>query len=146
MTTEEDTAYWWTRHMQAMYVWEYGSRWEQIRTLIVDFLLFEICFGWGVRLGNLGIAVIFATVLFAVLYRVACPDTVLSYDGEDVRIRDVSFMGLCFVSLQSLIAINTGWDFGDDDHRFRVLNTVETLIGFIILTFFVGAYTRMILA
>jgi len=36
--------------------------------------------------------------------------------------------------------------FGEDDHRFRYLNSVETLIGFIILTFFVGAYTRMILS
>ena len=70
----------------------------------------------------------------------------LAYDGRDVPVRDVPFLGLCFVSLQSLIAINTGWDFGDDDHTFRWLNTIETLIGFIILTFFVGAYTRMILA
>ena len=90
--------------------------------------------------------VIFVTVLYAMLYRAFCNETVLMYDGEEFVIRDISFLGLCFVSLQSLIAINTGWDFGDDDHRFRFLNTSETLIGFIILTFFVGAYTRMILA
>ena len=45
-----------------------------------------------------------------------------------------------------MLAVNTGWDFGDDDHRFRYLNTLQTIIGVIILTFFVGAYTRMILA
>ncbi|MFT4622182.1 MAG: hypothetical protein ACI8PZ_000838 [Myxococcota bacterium] len=146
MTAAEDDAYWWTRHVQAMAVWEFGTPLEQLRTLVVDFLLFELCFGWGVRLGNLAVAVLGVTVLFALLYRLFCADTVLVYDGEDMRIRDVSFAGLCFVSLQSLIAINTGWDFGDDDHTFRVLNTVETLVGFIILTFFVGAYTRMILA
>jgi hypothetical protein len=100
-----------------------------------------------VRLGNLGVAVLLITVAFAVAYRTFCPDAVLVYDGEDVRVRDVSFLGLCFVSLQSLIAVNTGWDFGDDpNNRFRWLNTIETVMGFIILTFFVGAYTRMILA
>lgn len=84
--------------------------------------------------------------MYAVLYRLVCPDTVLQYDGENVKIRDVPWFGLCYVSLQALIAVNTGWNFGDDDHRFRVLNVSETVIGFIVLTFFVGAYTRMILA
>ena len=146
MTADEDEAYWWTRHMQAMVDFKFGSVFTKVRTVIVSFLIFELCFGWGVRLGNLGIAVLLVTVVFAALYRVFCPDTILMYDGEDLPIREVSFFGLCFVSLQSLIAINTGWDFGDDDHRFRWLNTIETVIGFIILTFFVGAYTRMILA
>ena len=86
--------------------------------LLVGLLLFELCFGWGVRLGNLGVAVVLVTVVFAGLYRVFCAETVLVYDGEDIPVRDVSFLGLCFISLQSLIAINTGWDFGDDDHRF----------------------------
>ncbi len=146
MTTAEDDAYWWTRHHQAQRDFRFGGFVTKVRTVVVDMLLFELCFGWGVRLGNLGIAVVLLTVVFALLYRVFCPDTILAYDGEDIPIRDVSFLGLCFVSLQSLIAINTGWDFGDDNHVFRWLNTIETVIGFIILTFFVGAYTRMILA
>ena len=146
MTADEDDAYWWTRHMQAMFAWEFGTPLLQVRTLVVDFLLFELCFGWGVRLGNLAVAVVVVTVLFAVLYRLLCPNTVLTYDGTDICVRDVGFVGLCYVSLQCLLAINTGWDFGDDDDTFRLLNTIETLVGFIILTFFVGAYTRMILA
>ena len=91
-------------------------------------------------------AVFVVTALYAVLYRIFCPDTVLAYDGDDIAIRDVSYVALFFISLQSLIAVNTGWDFGDDDHTFRYLNTSETCLGVIILTFFVGAYTRMILA
>ena len=43
-------------------------------------------------------------------------------------------------------AFNTGWDFGEDNSRFQYLNTLETFLGYIILTFFVGAYTRMVLA
>lgn len=146
MTSAEDSAYWWARHHQSVAHMRFGGLGTKIYAVVVEFLLFEVCFGWGVRLGNLGIAVVAVTVLFAWLYRRFCPNTILAYDGEDVAVKDVSFVGLCFVSLQSLIAINTGWDFGDDDHRFRWLNTIETLIGFLILTFFVGAYTRMILA
>lgn len=145
MIDDEDDAYWWGRHHETMQRLRFGGAWDKVAATS-NLLLFEVTFGWGVRLGNLGIASLFITAFFALLYRVFCPDTVLAYDGEDLRVRDVSFAGLFFISLQSLVAINTGWDFGDDDHRFRYLNTAETLIGFIILTFFVGAYTRMILA
>ena len=145
MTSAEDDAYWWARHHEAMAAFRFGSLGERAFS-VMQLVLFELAFGWGVQLGNLGVASGVITVIFALLYRWFCADTVLSYDGEDIAIRDVSFVGLCFVSLQSLIAINTGWDFGDDNHRFRYLNTLETLIGFVVLTFFVGAYTRMILA
>ncbi len=146
MTTAEDDAYWWSRHHDAMAQLRYGGFFGKLNALFIKLFLFELCFGWGVALGNLGIAGTLITIIYAVIYRVWCPDSVLAYDGAEFKVRDVSFLGLCTVSLQSLIAINTGWDIGDDDHRFRVLNTSETLIGFIVLTFFVGAYTRMILA
>jgi hypothetical protein len=58
----------------------------------------------------------------------------------------VPITGLFFVALQSFGAFNTGWDIGEDSGRLRYLNTVQTFIGLIIFTFFVGAYTRMILA
>jgi len=145
MIDSEDDAYWWARHHETMVRFKYGSTWDQVASAS-NLLLFELTFGWGVRLSNLGFASLIITALFAVLYRVFCPETVLAYQGTDVRVKDVSFAGLFFVSLQSLLAINTGWDFGEDDHRFRYLNTAETLLGFVILTFFVGAYTRMILA
>jgi hypothetical protein len=146
MAGAADDAYWWVRHHQALRdVW-HGSWPRSFRAVVLDLALFELCFGWGVRLGNLGVAVLALTVIYACLYRFLCPDTILQYDGEDVAIRDVPFFGLLYVSLQSMIAVNTGWDFGDDDHRFRVLNTTQMLSGVILVTFFVGAYTRMILA
>ena len=145
MTTDEDDAYWWERHHGTMASLRFGTAEERLLAL-AQLLLFELCFGWGVRLGNLAVCTLVVTAAFAVLYRLLCPDTVLIYDGEDIPIREVSYVGLFFVSLQSMLAINTGWDFGDDDHRFRYLNTLQTLIGVIILTLFVGAYTRMILA
>ncbi len=146
MTTAEDDAYWWSRHHDAMADLRFGSVLGKAHALVVKLFLFELCFGWGVALGNLGIAAVLITLVYATIYRIWCPDSVLSFDGDEFKVRDVSFVGLCTVSLQSLIAINTGWDIGEDDHRMRMLNTSETLIGFIVLTFFVGAYTRMILA
>lgn len=146
MTNAEDDAYWWARHHDAIRALKFGTLFERIDALVVRLLLFELCFGWGVRLINLAFAAAVITVVYAVLYRVFCPDTVLQYNGGDVAIRDVPWSGLCYVSLQAMIAVNTGWDFGYDDNRFRVLNVSQTVIGFILLTFFVGAYTRMILA
>ncbi len=145
MIEDEDDAWWWIRHHETMSSLRLGSFGERVWAAGKLFL-FELCFGWGVKLQNLGYCSIGVTFLFAWIYRRFCPDTVLAFDGEDIKVRDVSFGALVFVSAQSMLAINTGWDFGDDDHRFRVLNTVETLIGVIILTFFVGAYTRQILA
>ena len=60
--------------------------------------------------------------------------------------RTIPWEGLVYISLQTLGAFNTGLDFGEDDWRFQYLNTFQTYLGYIILTFFVGAYTRMILA
>jgi hypothetical protein len=71
---------------------------------------------------------------------------VMAYNGDDVPIRDIPWWGMFYISLQALGAFNTGWDFGESDWKFRYLNTAHTFIGVIIVTFFVGAYTRMILA
>ncbi len=145
MINAEDDAYWWTRHHETMARMRFGGATDKVVS-ILNIGLFEWCFGWGVQLGNLFFCTVFVTAVFALIYRRWCPDTMLMYHGTELPIREVSFVGLFFVSFQSLLAINTGWDFGEDDHRFRYLNSVETLIGFIILTFFVGAYTRMILS
>jgi hypothetical protein len=146
MTSDEDWAYWWVKHTELMMAVRHGSWWDRAWSALFIWPLFELSFGWGVRLGNLGISLAFWTVFFAWVYRRFCPDTVVVYDGRDVPIREVPFHGLIYISLQSLGAFNTGWDFGEDDARFQYLNTVETFVGIIILTFFVGAYTRMILA
>jgi uncharacterized protein YjbI with pentapeptide repeats len=145
MAVAEDDAYWWARHHAVMQDIKHGSLGRRVGG-VVRWALFEVCFGWGVRLENLAFAVGVITLFYAFLYRLLCPDTVLQYNGENLKIRDVPFAGLCYVSLQAMIAVNTGWDFGEDNHRFRALNVSQTVLGFIVLTFFVGAYTRMILA
>lgn len=145
MTGDEDWAYWWIKHTQAEARLRQGGA-VGFAYWVLARLLFEIGFGWGVNLGNLAFTSLFVCGLFALLYRILCPDSILSYDGDDVPVREVPMIGLFFVSLQSFGAFNTGWDIGYDNGRLRYLNTIQTFIGLIILTFFVGAYTRMILA
>lgn len=145
MTGDEDWAYWWIKHHETAMGLHYGD-WGDKLAWPVKFLLFELAFGWGVRLGNLAITAALVCVLFAWIYKTFCPDTVMAYNGDDVPIRDIPWPGMLYISLQSLGAFNTGWDFGESGPRFRYLNTAQTFMGVIIMTFFVGAYTRMILA
>ena len=145
MTDDEDWAYWWIKHIESFAGLHVGGLAGAI-AFPVRYLLFELAFGWGVRLGNLAITALLVCAVFAVIYRIWCPDTVMSYNGDNVEIREIPWWGLLYISLQSLGSFNTGWDFGASSARFKYLNTLHTFLGVIILTFFVGAYTRMILA
>jgi uncharacterized protein YjbI with pentapeptide repeats len=145
MTGDEDWAYWWIKHHETSFGARYGGVLDTL-AWPVRFLLFELAFGWGVRLGNLAVTALIVCLAFMVAYKVFCADTVMSYNGGDVPIRDIPWIGMFYVSLQSLGGFNTGWDFGESNLRFRYLNTAHAFMGIIILTFFVGAYTRMILA
>lgn len=145
MTSDEDWAYWWIKDLETFADLHYGGL-AGMLAFPVRYFLFEMAFGWGVRLGNLGVTALLVCVVFAFIYRVWCGDTVMSYNGENVEYKDIPWYGMLYISLQSLGSFNTGWDFGYSGVRFRYLNTLHTFIGLIILTFFVGAYTRMILA
>lgn len=145
LTADEDWAYWWIKNTEARGSLLAGGLAGAAYWLVAR-SIFEIGFGWGVNLGNLAFTSLAVCLLFAMLYRFLCPDSVINYDGDDRRVRDIPMIGLFYVSLQSFGAFNTGWDIGEDNGRLRYLNTIETFIGLIILTFFVGAYTRMILA
>jgi uncharacterized protein YjbI with pentapeptide repeats len=150
MTDDEDWAYWWTRHHQI----EEGRHFEGLLGVLKYWTfrwpIGEVAFGWGVRLWpNLAGTFLFFCAFFAVIYRVFCPDTVIHYNGDDVAIKDIPWHGVLYVSMQSMGAFNTGWDFEGDQGqvgRFKYINTLQTFMGLVVLTFFVGAYTRMILA
>lgn len=145
MTGDEDWAYWWIKHLQSGEALRYGGVMGALG-YPVRLLLFELAFGWGVRLGNLAITALLVCAVFSVIYKRWCGDSVMAYNGDNVAIRDIPWHGVFYISLQSLGAFNTGWDFGQSTTRFKYLNTLHTFSGVIILTFFVGAYTRMILA
>ncbi len=145
MTSDEDWAYWWIKHTEARARWLQGGVVNGAWFLLAR-SVFELGFGWGVNLGNLAWTSLFACAFFALLYRIFCPDSMMQYNGEAVAVRDIDPIGLFYISLQSFGAFNTGWDIDADDGRLHYLNTIQTFVGIIILTFFVGAYTRMILA
>ena len=145
MTSDEDWAYWWIKHLETFAYLEHGGI-AGILAFPLRYGLFELAFGWGVRLGNLGVTALLVCIVFAFIYRTWCGDTIMSYDGDNVAYKDIPWWGMLYISLQSLGSFNTGWDFGASSARFKYLNTLHTFIGLIILTFFVGAYTRMILA
>ena len=145
MTNDEDWSYWWIKHLETSMGVATGTLAGYL-AWPVRFLLFELAFGWGVRLGNLGVFALVVCAAFTLVYKVFCRDTIMSYDGDGVRIADIPWLGVFYISLQSLGSFNTGWDFAQSDMRFKYLNTAHTYVGVIIMTFFVGAYTRMILA
>lgn len=145
MTTDEDWAYWWIKHDETLAGLHYGGL-AGIAAFPLRYLLFELAFGWGVRLGNLAVTAFFVCAAFSIIYKRWCGDSIMSYDGDNVAIRDIPWTGVFYISLQSLAAFNTGWDFGQSTPRFKYLNTLHTYMGVLIMTFFVGAYTRMILA
>ena len=145
MTGDEDWAYWWIKHQESTLGLRHGGL-AGLAAWPVRFFVFEAGFGWGVRLGNLAVTALLVCLVFMWIYRTFCPDTVMAYNGEDTRMGDIPWVGMFYISLQSLGAFNTGWDFGESSPRFRYLNTLHTYMGVIIMTFFVGAYTRMILA
>ena len=53
MIDSEDDAYWWARHHETMVRFKYGNAWDRVASAS-NLLLFELTFGWGVRLSNLG--------------------------------------------------------------------------------------------
>ncbi len=145
MSTDEDWAYWWFKHVETLSMLHYGGA-SGVVGFPVRYFLFELGFGWGVRLWNLAATAFLVCVVYVFIYQRWCPETMMNYNGTDVEYRDIPWWGKFFISLQSLGSFNTGWNFGQASIRFRYLNTLHTFIGLIILTFFVGAYTRMILA
>ena len=145
MTTDEDWAYWWIKHLETNMGVATGTLAGYLAWPI-RYFLFELSFGWGVRLGNLGVFALVVCAAFTLIYKTFCRDTIMNYDGDGVRIAEIPWLGVFYISLQSLGSFNTGWDFAQSDMRFKYLNTAHTYIGVIIVTFFVGAYTRIILA
>lgn len=147
MVEDADTTYWWMRHYATREKLWYGNPLTRLWAAGVEVVVFEWMFGWGVRLGNIGIAAVAFAGLFAVLYRVLCPDSVLELNGEPTKIRDIPWPSLLVLSAQSMLSMNIGWDLAEEsDPRFRVLVTVEVWVGVLLVTFLVAAYTRMILS
>ncbi len=144
---DSDWAYWWMSHHKNW--WSIVGDDMSVGTRMfasLRYLVFEKAFGWGVHLGNILFTAMILAVLFVFLFRAFASDSIIQYDGDDLPVREIPFHGLLTISVHCLLNTNIGWDGGSTDRSWKILSTTEAIIGIILLTFFVGAYTRMVLA
>ncbi len=144
MPKDEDWAYWYGSHHDTMATLKHGSLGERANALLRWFL-FELLFGWGVNLQNLGLAALFVVLIYTFLYKWLTPDAQIEFNGFDTTFRHLTYVQTFYLSLLSLLSMDIGWGIGPNK-GFRWLNLTEVALGIIILTFFVGAYTRLVLA
>lgn len=144
IAADEDWAYWFGKHHETMHDLKHGGVGARVNAFMRWFL-FELLFGWGVKLQNLGLAVAFVVIVYGFLYKGLCPEARVEFNGFETSFRHLTYPQAIFISLLSLLCMDIGWDIGRN-RGFRWLNVTEVILGIIILTFFVGAYTRLVLA
>ena len=144
MPPDEDWAYWYGKHHETMHALLHGSIVERLQAF-GRWFLFELMFGWGVNLQNLLLACLVVVFIYGLLYKWICPNAHIEFNGFETTLKHLTYPQSMFVSMLSLMSMDIGWDIGRNKW-FRWLNVSEVLIGVIILTFFVGAYTRLVLA
>lgn len=95
-------------------------------------ILFGGMFGWGVRLSNITVSSILLILIFALLY---------SFIDQSLTVFK-SFS----LSIQSFISSFFGkWDNYDPDGTIANIVTLESFLGVIFITVFIGAYIRKLL-
>lgn len=144
MPKDEDWAYWYGNHHDTMFTLKHGGAMERVNGFFRWFL-FELMFGWGVKLQNLGLAALLVVLVYTFLYKWFTPDAQIEFNGFDTKFRHLTYVQTFYLSLLSLLSMDIGWGIGPN-RGFRWLNLTEVALGIIILTFFVGAYTRLVLA
>jgi uncharacterized protein YjbI with pentapeptide repeats len=145
MGEETDWAYWHLRHYknlrsrsEAATPWEAAPGW-------LEWLVSEKGFGWGVRLPNLLGTGLVVVLLFVALLRLLCGEMLLDWDNETVRFKDLPRYGMLMVSLHLFLGRARDWKIKTSPISFKFLYTLEIISGIILITFFIGAYTRLVL-
>lgn len=99
---------------------------------IIVRLLFGGIFGWGVRLSNIGVSCLCLIIMFSAIFTLV--------DEKIVILKALS------LSTQSFISSFFGkWEDYQPDGLLTNLVTVESLLGVLFITVFVGAYIRKLL-
>lgn len=145
MNQESDWAYWSVRHhtnrrqrVLSDSTWDTLKGWG-------EWLLFEQGFGWGVRLGNLAWTSLVVILLFAVLLRLFCANVYINWDDQKVLMRALPIWTFFLMSLHTFLGRPRDWRAQVSNTTWKVFYVVEISIGIIITTFFIGAYTRIVL-
>lgn len=145
MSAENDWAYWHLRHYKNRRgLWFAESMIDKGR-FVGEMVLFEMGFGWGVRLTNLLGTAFVVVLFFMVLLRILCGDMLVDWDNETIKFRDLPWYVMFIVSFHSFLGRARDWKSKSSPFAWKLIYTLEIIVGIILITFFIGAYTRMVL-
>lgn len=145
MTQEADWAYWNLRHNSNLHTRHYGETAVRRALAAAEWVVFEKAFGWGVRLHNLFFTSLFVIFIYMVLFRLLCPRVLLDWDDSTVPLEELPGHALFVISLHSFLGRTRDWKSKSSNKVWKALYTTEMLIGILLITFFIGAYARIIL-
>ncbi len=142
---ETDWAYWHLRHYKNhrnIVTNEFPMK----MAYYLEWIVFEWGFGWGVRLQNLlgtGLVVI---LVFMGILRIFCAEMTIDWDGKPTHYKDLPLWGMFIVSFHCFLGRARDWKATKTPSAWKAIYTTEVIIGIILVTFFIGAYTRKILS
>ena len=145
MTQEADWAYWNLRHYTNLRDRTYAEGPLQSAAAWGQWLFFEKAFGWGVRLENLFWSSLLVILFYMLLFRTLCPSVLVDWDDATMPLKDLPRHALFVISLHSFLGRARDWKSKSSNKVWKVLYTTEMIIGILLITFFIGAYARIIL-
>lgn len=145
MTQEADWAYWNLRHHTNLKDRTYAEGTVDTARAWLQWVFFEKAFGWGVLLQNLFWSSLLVILFYMVLFRLLCPNVMLDWDDSAMPLRDLPKYALFVISLHSFLGRARDWKSKSSNKVWKVLYTTEMIIGILLITFFIGAYARIIL-
>ena len=85
-------------------------------------------------------------LIYAVLLRIFCGEMEVEWDEEPTRYKDLPMVALVVISMHGFMG-----GFGNAEalvtnstSTYKLLFTSEIVVGIIVITFFIGAYTRQV--
>jgi len=145
MSQENEWAYWHLRHYKNALAQLRAPTFLHTLYAWAEIVIFEKGFGWGVRLSNLLGTGLVVVLVFLLLYRLMCGDMLIDWDGRPTRFRDLPLWGMFVVSFHSFLGRTRDWKATNSPSVWKLLYTTEIILGIILITFFIGAYTRLVL-
>lgn len=146
MAQEKDWAYWHLRHYKNKQSALQADGFLGRIPSYVSTVVFEMGFGWGVRLQNLLFTGILVVILFMGILRVLAANTPVNWNGSTVLFKDLPWYGMLLLSVQNLLGKPpVYWAAGKSPQGYKFLYIFQMVVGIILITFFVGAYTRLVL-
>ena len=148
MSTESRWAFWHLRHYKNKLGFHTGLKAGNYGSAFYygfERVLFEKAFGWGVQLQNLFWSGLIVIIVFMILARLLCSDVTIDWDGKPTRYRELPPHAMFTISFHSFLGRARDWKSTNSNKTWKVLYTTEMIIGIVLITFFIGAYTSLVL-